>query len=267
VYFEEPIELSVILPAYNEGAAVAKAVERYAAALPRFCRNFEIVVINDGSTDDTLLVARDAARDRPYVRVLNNETNLGQSRSLLRGFAEARGAAVMHNAMDLCFDPDDTGLVLDVLRQGADVVVVERKDRQAYGIVRKVISWGNILLTQALIGSPFTDHNFVQAFRRSVLEAIQVETTGVSTVTTELIVKAHRLGLNVRSLSAAYHARREGKSTITLGKILHTMRELRRLGAIMRRQTVTEALPRSAAAVAPSGAAANLDAGDARPGA
>ncbi|HXG08803.1 MAG TPA: glycosyltransferase family 2 protein [Gemmataceae bacterium] len=229
------VELSVILPAYNEGEAVAHAIERYAACLPGFCESFEIIVVNDGSTDDTGTIAARAAADRPYVRVLSNPRNLGQVASMLRGFAESRGRVLTHNGVDLPFAPEDTGKLLECLRQGADVVVAQRIHRRAYGVTRKVISWCNILLVKAMFRSPFTDHNFVQAYRREVLDAITVESAGVSTVTTELILKALRQGFHVRSLPADYQERRTGRSTVTLAKIARTMKELLKLWGIMRR--------------------------------
>src|SRR5262245_25415204 len=157
----QAIELSVVLPAYNEGAAVTAAVERYVADLPAFCEHFEIIVVNDGSTDDTLKHALGTMGRHSCVQVLDNEKNLGQMASLLRGFAAARGQVITHNGVDLPFDPRDTEAMLKQTRRGADVVVAERLNRRAYGLIRKVISWGNIFLVQALFRSPVYDHNFV----------------------------------------------------------------------------------------------------------
>jgi dolichol-phosphate mannosyltransferase len=239
------IELSVILPAYNESGSLRSAIERYARCLPHCCNRFEIIVVNDGSTDDTLAIAHQAARDFPEVRVLDNPKNLGQVASLLRGFAESRGRVVTHNGIDLPLEPEETAALLEGIRQGADVVVVERRNRQAYGIVRKVISWCNILVVQTLFRSPFTDHNFTQAYRREVLDAVAVETAGVSTVTTELILKARALGFRMHSLQRPYRPRETGHSSITVRKILRTVAELLRLWAVLRRwqKRMTSASP------------------------
>jgi glycosyltransferase involved in cell wall biosynthesis len=233
---ENPIELSVILPAYNEGPAVAEAIGRYLRALEACCRGFEIIVIDDGSRDDTLAAAEKAAEGHVEVRVLRNPKNLGQVGTILRGFSEARGQVMMHNGMDLPFGPEDTSAVLERLRDGADVVVVERADRQAYGLFRKIISWCNIALVRVLLHSSFIDHNFVQAYRRRVLDAINVESRGVSTVTVELILKSQVAGFRVDRIEAKYHRRTSGDSTITLRKIVRTTVELFTLWRIMRRQ-------------------------------
>ncbi|MGA2034853.1 MAG: glycosyltransferase family 2 protein [Thermoguttaceae bacterium] len=230
------VEVSVILPAYNEGKAVDAAIARYVPVLEACCADFELIVIDDGSTDNTLAVAQQAAdRDR-RVRVLYNERNLGQGASVLRGFGESRGEIVTHNGIDLSFAPESTPEILRRIREGADVVVVERTDRQAYAPVRKLISWCNILLVKVLFRSPFWDHNFAQFFRRSVLQAIAAETRGVSTVSTELILKSVAAGFRVQRISAPYERRATGKSTMTLRKIVHTTKELFRLWLVMHRK-------------------------------
>jgi hypothetical protein len=120
------VELSIILPAYNEESAVAGAVETYLRALGECGASYEIVVIDDGSTDGTFAAAERCLASHPAVRVLRNERNLGQVATILRGLEESRGEFVMHNGIDLPFDPGCTGRVLARLRDGADVVVVER---------------------------------------------------------------------------------------------------------------------------------------------
>ena len=229
------IELSVILPAYNEQAGVASAIQQYLAALPACCPSFELLVIDDGSADDTSATARRAAEGNPRVRVLRNEVNLGQVATILRGFREARGEVLTHNGIDLPFNPEETGTMLARIRGGADVVVVERVDRQVYGAFRKFVSWCNIVLVKVLFRSPFTDHNFVQAYRRRVLDAFAVESRGVSTVTPELILKSLAAGFSVVRMEAPYHRRSSGKSSVSIKKIMHTVGELLRLWRILGR--------------------------------
>jgi undecaprenyl-phosphate 4-deoxy-4-formamido-L-arabinose transferase len=232
--YHTPVELSIILPAYNEGPAVVEAIEQYAACLPRLGITYELLVIDDGSRDDTRRLAEQAAQRHPGVRVLANPTNRGQVASILRGLAECRGLVAMHNGVDLPFAPSDTAGVLEYLRTGADIVVVQRSNRRAYGWFRKAVSWCNIALVKLLLGSPFSDHNFVQAYRRPVLEKVAVESAGVSTVTPELILKGMRLGFRVRAISADYQPRRHGQSTITVRKIVRTFVELVKLWRILR---------------------------------
>jgi glycosyltransferase involved in cell wall biosynthesis len=253
-----PVELTAVLPAYNEGRAVCTATEACASALKNCCSTFEILIVNDASTDDTSAFAKEAAARHPYVHVLDNTRNLGQSASMLRGFSQAAGEIIMHNAIDLPFNPEDTSRVLERMRAGADVVVVERTDRRAYGLFRKMTSWCNIALIKLLFGSPFRDHNFVQAYRRQVLDSIEVQTRGVSNPPVELILKALALGFRVEGIEANYARRTTGKSSVTMKKIAHTTFELFRLWFIMlrwrarcRRDLPARIVQRSSAACTP----------------
>src|SRR5262245_20176432 len=134
-------ELSVILPAYNEGQAMLEAVEQHAASLSKLRIDYQVLIVNDGSKDRTSEFADEAAKRYPAVRILTNPTNRGQVASIVRGFAESRGRVVMHNGVDLPFDPSEIGRVMEEIHKGADVVVVERLHRQAYGWFRRSTSW------------------------------------------------------------------------------------------------------------------------------
>ena len=188
--------LSVVLPGYNEEEAVGPAVETYLESLTQAgLDDFEIILVNDGSTDRTGERADELSRRDGRIRVIHHARNQGQSAAFLHGFAESRGRVVTWNGMDLPFHPADTHRALTCIRTGADVVVIERRNRAAYGLVRKAISWANVLLLRWLFASTFRDHNFVQFFRREVLAGLPIVSRGVSTVTAELIVRAVRAGL------------------------------------------------------------------------
>jgi glycosyltransferase involved in cell wall biosynthesis len=223
-------ELSIVLPCYNEQANLASAVTTYyqELAVAGF-EDCEIIVVNDASTDRTGELADELAQRDPRLRVVHHDRNQGQSAAILNGFRAARGRVLTHNGIDLPFHPRDVARMLALIREGADVVVVERSNRQAYNLVRKVISWCNILLLRLLFGSPFADHNFVQFYRREVFEAVPVLSRGVSTVTAELIFRALGAGFQVQSCPAEYHARQIGCSTITPRKVLYAVVETFRL--------------------------------------
>jgi glycosyltransferase involved in cell wall biosynthesis len=228
-------EISVVLPGFNESATVAEAVEAHHRELKKVFRSFEIVVIDDASTDDTLAKAHAVGRRFPEVRVHANERNLGQAASLRVGFRIARGAAVLHNAFDMPFAPSDIHIVKRALDNGADVVVVERASREAYGIGRKIISNANVLLLRALFRCAVRDYNFVQAYRRSVVDTIEPVSTATGSVTPELIVRATRAGFNVVAVPAPYHTRRVGRSTVGLKEITSSLVQTVGLSLVFRR--------------------------------
>ena len=167
------------------------------------------------------------------VRVIHMERNSGQVACILRGFREAHGRVLTHNGMDLPFDPADTPAAMAAIDGGADVVVVQRRTRESYGIARKVVSWANVLLVRLLFGSRFRDHNFVQFYRREVVQSVPVLSNGVSTVTVEMILRAVRTGYAVVGIDAEYHERKTGKSTVTLRKVVHAFGQVMHLRLLL----------------------------------
>ncbi|MCA9246862.1 MAG: glycosyltransferase family 2 protein [Planctomycetales bacterium] len=237
---EPRFKISIIVPAYNEEDGIQAALERFIECIEKFDFAAELCVVDDGSRDRTWELAQQAVEGISWVRLIRHETNLGQVHAIQRGFAESQGEYVTHNGVDLMFDPAQTPLLVEAMEQGADVVVVERKDRSAYGIIRKVMSRANVALAKLLLKSPVHDHNFIQAYRREVIEAITIETDGVSTVTPEWIVKAFRMGYRVVSMKLPYHPRELGDSTITLKNTLHSILQLFRLARIVRKVPISE---------------------------
>ena len=104
---EARISLSVLMPGLNEEASVEQAVRRMLAALEEFADEYEVIVINDGSTDATGEIAERLAKGDDRVRVLHNEHNLNYGISLARGIWAARCDWILHDGMDLPLAPED----------------------------------------------------------------------------------------------------------------------------------------------------------------
>jgi glycosyltransferase involved in cell wall biosynthesis len=223
------VTLTVILPAFNEEAGLRAAVNAYSSALDAIEPDYELLIVNDASRDGTASIADELARTHDRVHVVHHATNQGQVQAILNGIRAARGTIITHNGIDLPFHPTDTATALAQMHAGADVVVVERIDRHAYSFKRWLLSKLNVGLLQFLFGSPFTDHNFVQFYRRDTITADHVVSRGVSTVTPELIFRAMRAGFRVETMPATYHERRTGQSSITLRKAWFAFRETLRL--------------------------------------
>ena len=104
-----------------------------------------------------------------------------------------------------------------------DLVVVERQDRRSYSPYRKVISVTNVMILKSLFRCPFGDYNFVQAYRRRVLEAIPIRTQAVSSVTPELIIRSYRANFSVKSIKLPYYERKTGKSSIRVKHVADSL--------------------------------------------
>ena len=218
--------LSVVMPGLNEEAGIETAVRKMRAGLEGCVDEFEIVVIDDGSRDRTGEIADGLAREDPRVRVIHNERNVNYGVSLVRGIAAARCDWILHDGMDLPLAPED--LSRFVARFGeADVVVARRRDKAAHSPWRIVTSEVNGLLLRLLFAPPVRDLNFVQFYRRSWVQSIDVRSTSPAFVTPELILRAAHTGHRVCEVEAEFRRRETGKPHFGRPKdILWTLRDM-----------------------------------------
>ena len=167
--------LSVVVPCYDEETTIATLLERVLAS-PWVA---EVIVVDDGSTDDTLPTARRVVDDR--VRIVEHGVNRGKGAALRTGFALATAEYVIVQDADLEYDPAEYPLLLDALERGvADVVY---GSRFVSGRPHRVLYFwhavGNRLLT--LLSNAFTDLNLTdmetcfKMFRREIIQSIEIE--------------------------------------------------------------------------------------------
>ena len=121
--------LSLVIPAYNEQENVPTLLERVSAALARAGRPFEVIIVDDGSTDDTPRLLAEAMKRYDWLRVLRMARNGGQSAAFEAGFDAARGQVIATIDADLQNDPEEIPRLLPLL-DGYDMVTGWRKDRQ-----------------------------------------------------------------------------------------------------------------------------------------
>jgi len=204
--------LSVVIPGLNEEANVRDAVERSLEILKGLAARYEVVIVDDGSTDGTAAVAQELQREHPEVRLLRNPLNLGVGTSLLIGLRAATGDLVVHNAMDLPFDLKDLERILPLFPEW-DVVAVVRTDRSAHSSYRKLTSLVHHYLVRLLFRTKLRDLNFVQVYKREVLRAVSVKARSPAFVTPELLIRAGDQGFRVTAAGAPFHPRVRGQAS------------------------------------------------------
>jgi glycosyltransferase involved in cell wall biosynthesis len=204
--------LSVIVPCYNEAATVKELLTRVLES-PWVA---EVVVVDDGSTDDTLSMARSVAD--PRVRILEQPHNMGKGAALRRGFQEATADFVIVQDADLEYDPSDYGQLLEYLVAGkADVVYGSRflTDRP-HRVLYFWHSVGNKLLTTA--SNAFTNLNLTdmetcyKVFRREVIQGLDLKEDRFG-IEPELTAKVAKGGWRIYEVGISYDGRTyaEGK--------------------------------------------------------
>ena len=234
--------ISVVYAAYNEEANLRETLDRSIAAMrairERHGGEFELLVINDCSRDNTGKMLDETGAVYPELRVLHNPRNLGQGGTLVRAFGEAKFDWVIHNAMDYPFDLNDLERMLP-LTADADIVVAARDGWAGYSRYRKVLSHGNRFLLRTLFGLSLNDYNFTQLYRREVLARSRFQSTSTGFLTPSLLIEANDNGYRIREVEVAYHPRLQGVATAGNPKVV-----LKSLGNMLkfwwRRRTTRE---------------------------
>jgi glycosyltransferase involved in cell wall biosynthesis len=123
--------LSLVIPAYNEQENIPTLLQRVEASLSQIGKPFEVIIIDDGSTDQTPQMLDEAMKTRPWLRVLRMRKNAGQSAGFEAGFEAARGEVIATIDADLQNDPEEIPRLLPLLdEQKVDMITGWRKDRQ-----------------------------------------------------------------------------------------------------------------------------------------
>lgn len=219
--------ISIAVMCYNEAELLRPMVERTLAMLRGLGRPFEILIVNDGSADASGRIADGLAAEHAEVRVLHHPTNLGIGHVLINGYHQTRGDIAAILPADLQFAPEDFPKALAAL-EDADVVNIRRPDRKDPA-PRKLISFVDETLVSLLFGVHIRDLHWVKLYRRHVLDKATIHSR-TPMVDTELLIKAHRMGAKVVSLSLPHHPRTAGTSTgATLSRLVRTFGDLWKL--------------------------------------
>ncbi len=231
--------LSFILPAHNEEANILAAIERAQDVGRRLCDDYEIIVVDDGSTDRTAALVEEASHADPKVRLVPHEMNRGYGEALRTGFGTARLDLVFFTDADNQFDMNELERFIPLIEH-VDVVAGYRVKRQD-PLMRRFFAAGWNVLVRSLFYVPVRDIDCAfKLFRRSVFERIDLESIGAM-VNTELMVKLARSGASVVEVGVTHLPRTAGASSGANPKVI--ARAFRELWRMRRRLQEIEAPP------------------------
>jgi glycosyltransferase involved in cell wall biosynthesis len=220
--------VSLVFPAWNEEEYVERAISRALEVLSRITTDFEIVVVDDASTDRTWEILQDLSRRHPQLKVLRHEVNQKLGGTLRTLFGAATKDVVVYSDIDLPFDLDEVGRAIRLMEYlEADLIAGFRFDRTSEGLRRIAYSFGYNLLIRSLFEVRIKDINFsFKVIRRSVLAVLELKSSG-SLIDAELVVKAIRRGFRVAQIGVDYFPRTRGVSTLSspsvIGKIVREL--------------------------------------------
>ncbi len=213
----EPPSISLVLPAYNEAATIQQAIEEAVAALAGLTDNFEVLVVDDGSTDATAALVEQAAGELSQIRLLRQPRNLGYGAALRRGFSEAKNDLVGFTDADCQFDLGELARLV-MLARDYEIVTGYRIDRQDPWL-RRMYSAGYNVLVRNLLGTRVRDCDCaLKLFRREVLAKLPITTDGFL-INGEMLSRARQLDLSIVEVGVSHRPRAGGESKVSVLEI------------------------------------------------
>ncbi|TWT71470.1 glycosyltransferase [Crateriforma conspicua] len=218
--------ISLILPAWNEAEVIATAVAEADAALSQVTDDYEIIVVDDGSTDDTAKIVREVSADNDCVRLVQHSPNQGYGAAIRSGFAAAEKSLVVFTDADCQFDLTELDRFV-LLSSRYDIVCgyrIDRKDTPLRCLYSKVYN----LLVRLLLGTGVRDVDCaLKMFDRDVAKKLRITGNGFL-VNSEMLVQARQLGLTVCEVGVSHRPRTLGESTVSIRHIPKVLAALAR---------------------------------------
>jgi len=217
------LDLSIVVPVFNEVENLRPLVHAVRQALVDIDA-WELLLVDDGSTDGTRELARSLAQDEGPVRLISMARNFGQTAAMQAGFDAARGAVVVSMDGDLQNDPADIPRLLEKLGEGYDLVAGYRVDRQDTLITRKVPSWVANRIIAWLTGVSIRDNGCsLKAYRRELFDRVVLYSDMHRFIPAMAVATA---GARVAEIPVRHHARRAGQSKYGLSRIWKVLSDL-----------------------------------------
>ena len=212
---DDQLEISVVVPLFNEEDNIEPLLIRLREALEPLGKEYEIILVDDGSTDGSFESLRRLHARDPRLKVVRLRRNFGQTAAFSAGFDQAEGRVIVTIDADLQNDPADIPLLLAKLEQGYDIVSGWRKGRQDPFLSRRFPSMVANFLISEVTGVKLHDYGCsLKAYRREVVKNV------------DLYGELHRfipalaswMGISLAEVPVTHHPRRYGKSKYGLSR-------------------------------------------------
>lgn len=220
---EETLDLTVVLPVYNEEESLPDLVAALREALDPIGKSYELLFVDDGSRDGSFRVLKQEAERDPGISIIRFRRNFGQTAALQAGFDAARGDVVVTMDADLQNDPKDIPMMLDVLDEGYDLVAGWRANRKDKLISRKIPSKLANGLISWMTGVKLHDYG-------CTLKAMRLEVASELRLYGEM----HRfipaiaswMGVRLKEVEVRHHARQYGVSKYGISRTFRVVLDL-----------------------------------------
>jgi len=215
--------ISVTIPVFNEAANLRRLFEKLTPVLGSLHRPWEVIFVNDGSSDGSAEVLDELAASDVRVKVIHFRRNAGQTAAMMAGFEHARGEIIVPMDADLQNDPQDIPLLLAKLSEGFDVCSGWRKDRQDHPVRRKLPSRVANWLISKVSGVRLHDYGCsLKAYRRDVIKGVRL----YGEMHRFIPIYASWLGAKVTEVPVRHHPRTAGASSYGLERVVKVVLDL-----------------------------------------
>jgi glycosyltransferase involved in cell wall biosynthesis len=215
--------ISLVIPVYNEEESLPRLIEALEQAIVPLPQPVEVVLVDDGSRDRSFQLLREAARTRPWMRLVRFRRNFGQTAAMAAGIDHSRAPIIVPLDADLQNDPKDIPALLAKLDEGYDVVSGWRKNRQDKAVTRRLPSMIANWIIGRVSGVRLHDYGCtLKAYRREVLEPYGL----YGEMHRFIPIYASWAGARVTEMVVTHHPRVAGKSKYGLGRIYKVMLDL-----------------------------------------
>lgn len=231
-----PVSISVFFPCYNEQDNVARTTERAIAVLDGLNADYEVIIVDDGSSDATGRVADEIVSRNSRVKVVHHPTNLGYGAALQSGFKAATKKLVFYTDGDGQFDMSEMPPLLP-LSEKYDIVSCYRLNRQD-NLMRKINAWCWTKLVCLLFGMKVRDIDCAfKLYKREIFDNIKMQSAG-ALIDAEILARAVRRGYTITQKGVHHYPRTAGVQTgAKLGVIIRAFKELFKLYRQIKKET------------------------------
>ena len=223
-----PVSLTVFFPCWNEQDAIEPLTQNAVQVLTAMDADYEIIIVNDGSTDRTAAVADRLAAENSRIRVVHHPVNRGYGAALQSGFRSATKDLVFYTDGDGQFDLNELPPLLEQMDR-YDIVSCYRLNRQE-GLIRKLNAFCWTRLVGLLFRLPLKDIDCAfKLYKRSVFDGMEMLSTG-ALIDTEILARAARKGCRITQVGVRHYPRIAGRATgANLKVIVRAFKELFKL--------------------------------------
>ena len=217
------VDLSVVIPIKNESASLVELHREFTETLTAWGRSYEIIVIDDGSTDDSFEILTRLRAADSRLRVIRFRRNFGQTAAFAAGFAHARGRLIVTSDGDLQNDPHDIPTMVAMLEGGYDIVCGWRKDRKDAFISRRLPSTLANALISAVTGVHLHDYGCsLKVFRAEIVKDMKL----YGEMHRFLPAIASEQTSSIAEMAVNHRARKYGQSKYGIGRTVRVILDL-----------------------------------------